>query len=396
MAAAIVGGGVMFATCTAPHDLGMIRALLNNVDCNVRLVTEGGYQALSAPDSQLASALTAAMTIYVAVLGFRLLLGMAPLRVGDLTMTAIKLGAVLALATNWPTYQQVVFDALFHGPEQLAASMTAAIQPADSLLRGNPFDGLQIGFDQMQAGASFFTRISSPVASPLTGGPAFAGLALNLASYLAIFTTVGLVLTAKIVLGLLLAFGPLFIGFLLFDSTHGIFEGWLRAVLGFAFLPLFATLALVMQLAFLAPYLQSLAQAVASGQPNLSIATAVLILTLVAAMVSVAGVVGLFIVALGFKLPGAARGARPPALDANVVLSPAASAASAFLPPRVAAIGSAVHALSRRDLRLEAGEAPRRLNLGAGAEAPRRDTYYRSYRRSARPHGSASTMRRDT
>ena len=82
------------------------------------------------------------------------------MRVGDLTVTALKIGLVLALATSWPTYQQVVFDTLFRGPEQIAASMMGAMQPPNSQLRGNPFDGLQIAYDQLQAAAAFFVRIS--------------------------------------------------------------------------------------------------------------------------------------------------------------------------------------------------------------------------------------------
>ena len=73
-----------------------------------------------------------------------------------------------------------------------------------------------------------------------------------------LFTTLGVVLAAKIVLGLLLALGPVFVAFLLFDSTRGVFEGWLRAALAFAFMPLFATLALVLQLTLLEPYLLAL------------------------------------------------------------------------------------------------------------------------------------------
>ena len=383
----------MSAFCAAPlHDAGNFRALLNSVDCNVHSVTQSGYQALSAPDSQLALALSALMTIYIAIFGLRLLLGFAPLRAGDLTVTAIKLGAVLALATSWPTYQQVVFDTLFRGPEQLATSMLSAMQPPGSFLRGNPFDGLQIAFDQMQTAADFFTHISPPMASPFTGGTAFAALALNLSSYLTAFTTLGLILTAKIVLGLLLALGPLFVSFLLFDSTRGIFEGWLRAALGFAFMPLFATLALVVQITLLAPHLLALAQMPASGRPDLPAATAVFILSLVAALVSMAGVVGLFVVAIGFRLSRAARHA-----DSAAPGTAAGAAVPIAVPafqPRIASVSTAAAALDRRDLRLEAAQAPRRLSLGAAED----DTFRRLaippvYRRQ--PHRSASSTRRD-
>jgi type IV secretion system protein VirB6 len=381
--------------CAPIHDLGMIRDLLSSVDCNVRFVTESGYRSVSGPNSQLAFALTALMTIYVAVFGFRLLLGMTPLRIGDLTMRAIKIGVVLALATSWPTYQQVVFDALFQGPEQLAASMMTAIQPSDSLLRGNPFDGLQFAFSQMQAAAAFLTHISPPLASPLAGGVPFAAVSLNLASLLTVFTTVGLILTAKIVLGLLLALGPLFVAFLLFDGTRGIFEGWLRATLGFAFLPLFATLALVVQLTLLAPHLLALAQMVSSGQPDLPAAMAVLILTLVAAMVSLAGVVGLFIVAAGFKLPAVSLSPDRRSEVAPVVLNAGIPATLQSFEPRIVSVGAAAAALDRRDMRLEAGETPRRLSLGTGTEPVHRAASHGHYRRSAQLHRSASSARRD-
>ena len=383
----------MSAFCGVPlHDASNFRALLDSVDCNVRSVTQSGYQAVSAPDSQLALALSALMTIYIAIFGLRLLLGLSPLRAGDLTMTAIKLGAVLALATSWPTYQQVVFDTLFRGPEQIAASILSAIQPPNSLLRGNPFDGLQIAFDQMQTAAGFLAHISPPMASPFTGGTPFAALALNLSSYLTAFTTLGLILTAKIVLGLLLALGPLFVAFLLFDSTHGIFEGWLRAALGFALMPLFATLALVVQLTLLAPHLSALAQMVASGRPDLPAATAIFILSLVAASVSMAGVIGLFVVAIGFRLSGAARSVERGAPPPN-----AGTAAPLEVPafqPRIASVSAAAAALDRRDMRLEAAQAPRRLSVGSGEnDTLRRVAIPPVYRRQ--PHRSASSTRRD-
>jgi len=386
----------MAAFCTAPaQSLGMVRNLLASVDCNVQSVTQSGYQAVTAPDSQLALALTALMTIYVAVFGLRLLLGVAPLRIGDLTMTAIKLGVVLVLATSWPTYQQLVFDTLFHGPEQVASAMMSGVQSPDLGWRGNVFDALQSAYDQMQAAAAFFTRIATPTASPLTGGPAFAALALNLSSFLTLFISLGLILTAKIVLGLMLALGPVFVACLLFDGTRGVFEGWLRAVLAFAFLPMFATLALVIQLTLLAPHLQALAKMPLTGQPNLPAATAVLVLTLVAAMVSLAGVIGLFIVAIGFKLPAAARLVTQAAPAANVSPAVGAPATAPLFQPRIVSVSAAAAAMDRRDLRIEQEDSPRRFTMGPGAEPFSRAEAQQYYRRSRQPRRSAGSARRD-
>ena len=393
----------MAGFCPTPsEDLGLVRELLGNVDCNVRAVSEFGYHAVSGPNSQLAFVLTAMMTIYVAIFGVRLLLGLAPLRVGDLTVTGIKLGVVLALATSWPTYQQVVFDTLFRGPEQLAASMLGAMQPADSTLRGNPFEGLQIVYDQLQASAAFFARLIPPGISPLAGGNAFAALSLNLAAILTMLTTLGVILAAKIVLGLLLALGPVFIALLLFDGTRGIFEGWLRAALSFAFVPLFATLALVVHLTLIEPYLLALVRMTATNKPDLAAATGVLVLSLVAASVSLAGLIGIFVVMTGFRLPwNTARSADRAAPEQNVQTSAAAPRAVLAAPPlqpRVAAISAAAASLERRDLLLENVETPRRLNLGAmpSLDAGRAGRPYdQTYRRSAQPRRASSVTRRD-
>src|SRR4051812_4166165 len=199
----------MDSACLDCKTLGLVRSLLTDVDCHISAVSQAGYQAVAAPGSQIALGLTAIMTIYVAVFGLRLLLGMAPLRVGDMTVMALKLGLVLTLMTSWPTYQHLVYETLFRGPEQIAASVMGAIQPENSRLRGNPFDGLQLAYDQMQAAAAFFARVGPATASPFTGGPAFAAFSLNMSALLALLTTLGVILAAKIVLGLLLALGPL-------------------------------------------------------------------------------------------------------------------------------------------------------------------------------------------
>jgi type IV secretion system protein VirB6 len=271
----------------------------------------------------------------------------------------------------------------------------SAIQPPGSGWHGNPFDGLQGAYDQMQAASNFFTRAPISGASPQAGGAGFAAMALNMSSFLTLFATLGLVLTAKIVLGLLLALGPLFVAFLLFDGTRGVFEGWLRAVLAFAFVPLFATLALVVQLTLLAPHLLALAKMMLTNQPDLPAATAILILTLVAVMVSLAGIVGLFVVAIGFKWPQATRMADTMAPGVIAVTAVSAPGAPPLFQPRIVSVSAAAAALDRRDLRIDQDTVPRRFSLGPEAEPAQRAEPHRHYRRSAQPRMSAGSARRD-
>lgn len=399
----------MAAACPASSvDLGLVQGLLQSVDCNVYGLVETGYGALASPGSQMALVLTALLTLYVAFLGLRLMLGLAPLNVGDLTLTLVKIGVVLALATSWPTYQQLVFGVLFQGPAEIAGSVMSSMSTADSAFRGNPFNGLQLAYDELQTGAGFFAQRSSTLTSPLVGGNAFGAFALNISAFIMLMTTLGVVLGVKIVLGMLLALGPVFVALLLFDTTRGIFEGWLRACLAFAFAPLFVILALAVQLTLIEPHLIRLADLRAAGVVDMAPAIAIFTLTLITAGVSLAGLVAVAMIAGGFRFPS--RKARvsdreaAPAQARNTMDQPSAEAsrgrpAEAY--PRAAAIASAAAAMDRRELRLVAegqGETAR-LSLNGrrpdGAVDTARPPVGQAYRRSASLRRTASSARRD-
>lgn len=401
----------MAGFCPAPaDDAGLVQSLLGSVDCNVLNMVETGYAGLAQPGSAVSAALTILLTLYIGILGFRLMIGHAPLRVGDLTLTLLKIGVVLVLATSWPTYQQLVFDTLFRGPEQLAGGMMQALQPAGSIFRRNPFDGLQIAYDELQRSAQFFSQRVVGQASPLQGGNAFGALALNVSSFTMLMTTLGAVLSAKIVLGLLLALGPVFVAFLLFDATRGLFEGWLRASLGFALVPLIGLLSLVGQLTLIEPHLVRLAEARGQGIVDLAPANAIFILTLVFATVSIAGAVAVGIIAVGFRLPwrqsamapeqGAARASQAHAGPMAATLS-AQSGSTNEVRSRVSSVAAAAEAMDRRDsLSLGAGQTSRLVAAtsrpgDAAASTHNLSPVSQTYRRSAQPRRAASSVRRD-
>lgn len=398
----------MALACAAPsEDLGLVQGLLTSVDCNVRGLVETGYGVLASPGSQMSAVLTALLTLYVAFLGMRLMLGIAPLRVGDLTVTIVKIAVVLALATSWPTYQQLVFGVLFQGPEEIAGSVLTSVQPSNSVFRGNPFNGLQLAYDEMQVQAAFFAQRSNTMTSPLVGGNAFGAFALNISAFIMLMSTMGVVLAVKIILGLLLALGPVFVALLLFDSTRGVFEGWLRASLAFAFAPLFVILALVVQLILIEPHLARMAEMRAIGEIDLAPAIAVLTLTLISASVSLAGLFAVGMIANGLRLGSrSGRESQTQRVEtqshSDAAQAEAASRAPAVeVQSRVASIASAAAAMDRRDRRLDlvGADAPQRLTLVSSAPAKGVDAAFQptgqTYRRSAQPRRAASSARRD-
>jgi type IV secretion system protein VirB6 len=350
-----------FACATPQADVGMVQGLVTSVDCNVRGLSETAYGALSTANSPMTAILTLMLTLYIGFIGYRLLIGRTPLRVGDLTVSALKIGAILALATSWPTYQQVVFDTLFHGPEQLADAMMGAIQPSGQAGHGEALAGLQAAYDELQRSAAYFTQHSLSTASPLQGGNAGAALALNASALLMLLTSLGAILAAKIVLGLLLGLGPAFIALLLFASTRGLFEGWLRASIAFALAPLLAILGLVVQLTLIGPDLARLADLRSQGIVDLAPANAIFLLTLISTCVSLALAIAVGVIATGLRLPRLG----PAPLDAAAASPSIQSAAPAQ------AQASVLQQAEPRALARAASSKPTVRRLAASALAPR-------------------------
>jgi type IV secretion system protein VirB6 len=294
----------MAGACPAPGpEDPLVRSLLGVVDCNVRELVHSGYMAIFQPTSALSGLLTALLTIYVAILGYRLLIGRSQLTVSDFALNAVKLGAVIALATQWDTYQTLVYGFLFQGPQQLAGTMLGAVQPDSSIFHGDVFDGLQTAFDDLSGFGAGYASHAPAAASPLLGGAGFGAFLLTSSASILLLSSLGVLLVAKIVLGLLLAVGPIFIALLLFESTRGVFEGWLRASLAFAFAPLTATLMLGVALTMLEPSLLQMENLQKQHIYTLGPVYAVMTLILVFAGVSAGALIAGGMIATGFRLP---------------------------------------------------------------------------------------------
>ena len=401
----------MPAACIAPVDAQLVEGLLFAVDCNVRVMTEAGYGALAQPNSPVALALTTLLTLYIGIMGFRLMIGRAPLGIGDVTMTVLKIAVVLTLATSWPAYQQLVFATLFLGPEQLAASVMAGVAQGGSAFGAEPFAGLQLAYDEMQRSAVFLSGRGLGNVSPFQGGTAFAAFALNTSSFMMLMGSLGAVLAAKIVLGLLLGLGPIFVAFLLFDSTRGLFEGWLRASIAFALAPLLAVLGLVVQLILIEPHVVRLAELRVEGLVDLGPPNAIFLLTLISTGVSIALAIAVAGIAIGLKLPSgvaqqtaAAAAATAAAAGRQApMLIDARPAAQVEQQTRAATIAAAAAAMDRREGRAQLIETPgpQRTTItgqgrdGADAQASRPAPFGQTYRRTAQPRAAQSNLRRD-
>ena len=99
-----------------------LTAMVANGDCRALALGEAGWRALG-PGSGFGLALSGLVAIFVALIGWRMLLG-ERLGMRDAVLAAVRVGVVLALATSWAAWRPLVYDVVTRGPEELAATVS--------------------------------------------------------------------------------------------------------------------------------------------------------------------------------------------------------------------------------------------------------------------------------
>jgi type IV secretion system protein VirB6 len=278
--------------------------MVNAVDCYIGSTVQAGYANLLGQGSVFSVALTMALTIYVAIIGYRLIFGRSSLSVGEMMPRMIIIGAVLALTSNWATYQVLVYDLLTDGPQEIVR----AINPGDGDVRGitervDMLSGRMV--DLADAWTEFDARpdqmlptnpITTETATlPVTANNITAFVApkdslgpnmLLLSALFLVLASAGVLVVTKIILGVLLLLGPVFAVLGLFASTRGLALGWGRAAVMMALVPIMTMITSAGAVAALEPILTQMY--VSAGQGDFSLRAALTILVIVLIMVAVA------------------------------------------------------------------------------------------------------------
>ena len=282
---------------------GSAETMVNAVDCYIQSTVQAGYANLLGQGSIFSVALTIALTIYVAIIGYRLIFGRSTLNMSEMMPRMVMIGAVLALTSNWSTYQVLVYDVLTDGPQEIVR----AINPNDGDVRGitervDVLSGRMVDLadawtefdarpDQMSPGGA---TALAPDALPATVSGITAFVApkdslgpnmLLFSALLLVLASAGVLVVAKIILGLLLMLGPIFAVLGLFTSTRGLTLGWGRAAVLMALVPVMAMMTSAGAVAVLEPVLTQMY--VSAGQGVFSLRAALTILVIVLIMVAV-------------------------------------------------------------------------------------------------------------
>ncbi len=306
-----------------------VAASLRAVDCVANGVTTQAFGRLFAPGGSLVPVLTILLTLYVAFFAISLLLGRSRLGVRSLTPRMITLGLVLTFATSWLAYQGVVWNLAIGGPDWLATMVTGSDGSATTVF-ADKLDVVFAAIQQASQGQPGDVSAFSP-----------AGI-MWLGAMLLLLGTVGVLVTARIALAVLVALGPVFVVLALFDGTRGLFTGWLKGVVMLALTPVFAVLGGSVMLEIAVPVLGTLNSA--PGEINAQAAMAFFLIGAVhcALMVMVIKVATTMVggwTVFGLVRERGTRDAAMPIKAAMPYMAPAAIVANAEMPaqPQLAA-----------------------------------------------------------
>jgi len=274
-----------------PND-DYIPALSGYIDCQVQQLGQHGYLSLSAPGSFLPVAVTGLLTIYVAFIGYRLLLGEAP-GARSVVLIVARLGVVLALSTQWPAYQAVVYNVVIHGPSEIVATIGGVDHLPARLQK--IYDHIDSATTKNEGAQPAIVQ-ATPSQHP-AGPDKLPESPLKLAAISFLVSAAGGLVAVRIIAGVLLAVGPVFIAFLLFDGLRGLFEGWLRGLGGVMLSTIALTLVFNLQVAVMD------AQTDHIGDIHSRLANEILATTLVFGIILAAAVAASFVVAASLRIP---------------------------------------------------------------------------------------------
>lgn len=354
--------------CAAMVDEGVVRGVLVTVDCQTKAYAQGGYLALSgSPVFQ--TAVTALLTIYVALVGYRLLFAQGSARISDAPIIALKIGIILALVTSWSTFQSLVFDVADRAPVEIAALVTEPFQEAGGAgLAARPVEGLQAAYEEFSETGAAYGRIAGPNAKGYSSPQAAAAETTAAASGVIFMVGAGTVSAATLAIGVLTAVGPIFIALALIPATRGLFVGWVRALVATALTPLVAWLLIVLMLAVLDPWIATLeAQRIAQRlNPQTAMSAAALVFVFAAGQAAL--VIGACVMAMSFRLPSldgerSSRGPEPARAGQT-------SAPSVVVPSRAEQLAQHL----QRDQAQAAARARAAQTAAAAAATPNRQT----------------------
>lgn len=210
--------------------------LIANVDNIVLTFVQGSFGGLTGMVQTLWRLM---FIVFIAIYGYKIMIS-GRFSASDLIVHCLKIIVLLVLATEWNTFFQFVYRMVTDFPSAIAGQIMQAASSS--------FGASSVANDQLTANTAlsqFYDRAVRVITQMLEG----AGWSQTGLYFYAFLTWIGaigftgyaamLIVLSKLALAVLLAVGPIFILLLIFTDTRKLFEGWLRTLLNYSFIPIF-------------------------------------------------------------------------------------------------------------------------------------------------------------
>ncbi len=232
-----------------------ITGLLTKIDTTTTIFVSAAYSSLG---SAMSPVMTTMVICLIAFTGYRMWYGNQSVTLSDSVWTITKVALIYVIASSWPLFQGWAYDLITNGPAAVGGNLIDAVSPGETL-GGLDTKLAQVWTDGMS---------TAGVAWRMTGvfTPALVALTIIITTVLACGYMLFLLCLGKIAVGVLTAIGPIMIAMLMFDQTKGLFEGWLRTLLSFSFIPALAYAVLAFFITMLNNQTANLAALSASGK----------------------------------------------------------------------------------------------------------------------------------
>jgi len=182
-------------------------------------------------------------TVYVMIWGYLQLTG----RIEEPFVAGVKrivtLAVILGMSLHLWLYNTLLVDTFYNAPTEFAAAVVGASDPVQTI------DAI------WNAGGAVADQLFRDGAS-WHFGYTLAGIAVWLIVGLLCVYTMFLLALSSVALAVLLALGPLFVAFLLFDTTRRFFEAWLAQLANYALITILTVMVAALMLHFVQSYAQ--------------------------------------------------------------------------------------------------------------------------------------------
>jgi type IV secretion system protein VirB6 len=214
---------------------------LNTVDAVIGNFVSIAYQNFVSANAEM---ITLLFTVYVMLLGFQFVHHTHHFNLSTVTRHLIVMLCVYGMVMNWQLYNLFVYNVFTNEPGHIAKIL---VNNAGTLQSGGSIADALDGIFKMVIDVTigFLGQVGFSAA-----GFAFIiyGLLVFIIGFLLCVFALLLFIYAKMMMAVVLALGPLFILFILWEPTKGLFSAWLNQLITIALIPIITSAILMLML----------------------------------------------------------------------------------------------------------------------------------------------------